>query len=324
MSGLARHPVFWFDDGSIVFRVENHVFKVHKTLLSRHSNFFARPDHTLSTGNHGITSNVQIDPHIIVDPSRRVRTTDVEALLEHVYHDAPIYAESKFPRLISILRVSSPQQLDFPSLHALAKAKLDAMFRSGEMPLYRPDDLHEAIDTAKEYQLHAMRKAMYYHFVTSPDSSSEPETTHPSDDSMSLPSALGASTQTLAEQVEAKIDTHQPALSPSDTKLCAQLMERVIEHFTPTLFTPPATAHRACTDVFADTWMTVVIQPAIDDNGVYKPLETLELIKGVDWGKLGLCRGCLEEKKEEWTKEQRDIWRAMDGWLDIGADRQTA
>ncbi|KAG8215022.1 hypothetical protein J3R82DRAFT_8430 [Butyriboletus roseoflavus] len=39
-SPLVRHPDLWFSDGSIVLRAENTLFRVHKSLLSRHSGFF--------------------------------------------------------------------------------------------------------------------------------------------------------------------------------------------------------------------------------------------------------------------------------------------
>jgi len=111
--------------------------------------------------------------------------------------------------------------------------------------------------------------------------------------------------------------THKYLLSPLDSQRCMRLMTHFIEHFSPILFTPPATPHMACTDVFADTWMGLVIQPAIDDEGVYKPLETLERIKHVDWAKAGLCSACVLEKNAEWTEEQEMIWRLMDQWLDL-------
>ncbi|KAH0836409.1 hypothetical protein J3R83DRAFT_8010 [Lanmaoa asiatica] len=37
---LVRHPDLWFSDGSIVLRAENTLFRVHKSLLARHSGFF--------------------------------------------------------------------------------------------------------------------------------------------------------------------------------------------------------------------------------------------------------------------------------------------
>jgi hypothetical protein len=93
-------------------------------------------------------------------------------------------------------------------------------------------------------------------------------------------------------------------------------MGGMMEHFTPILFTPATTPHMACTDVFADMWMSVVIQPALQNSGVYKPLETLQNIIDIDWGKLGLCLSCVTEKRAEWSREQECIWEKIDKWID--------
>jgi len=37
---IARHPEFYFSDGSIVLIVENTAFRVHQSLLGRHSDVF--------------------------------------------------------------------------------------------------------------------------------------------------------------------------------------------------------------------------------------------------------------------------------------------
>jgi hypothetical protein len=81
-----QHPVFWFEDGSLVFRVEDHAFKVHRTLLSRHSGFFAQSKPRASNTS-GINVDLSLDVHIVVDPIRQVAVRDVEILLEHFYHD---------------------------------------------------------------------------------------------------------------------------------------------------------------------------------------------------------------------------------------------
>lgn len=92
-------------------------------------------------------------------------------------------------------------------------------------------------------------------------------------------------------------------------------MKGIIEHFTPILFTPATTSHMACTDVFAETWMQLVIQPAIENDGVYKPLETLQKVIDIDWGYHGLCPPCVIDKRAEWQREQEDIWEKIDSWI---------
>jgi hypothetical protein len=112
------------------------------------------------------------------------------------------------------------------------------------------------------------------------------------------------------------IKVHPPIpISPVVEERCAHLMSETIAHFTPILFTPATTPHMACTDVFADTWMNLVIQPALDSDGVYKPLETLQNMIEIDWASHGLCDSCCIEKREEWKGEQESIWSRVDNWL---------
>lgn len=78
----------------------------------------------------------------------------------------------------------------------------------------------------------------------------------------------------------------------------------------------------ACTDVFAEAWMPLVIQPALENNGLCKPIETLQTIIDLDWKVQGLCEECVEDKREEWRGEQKDVWDKMDIWLGLSSDRQ--
>lgn len=104
-------------------------------------------------------------------------------------------------------------------------------------------------------------------------------------------------------------------LPGADIQLCKSLMTQIIDYFTPILFTPAATPHMTCTDVFADTWMPLVISPAIENDGVYKPIETLERMKQIDWASHGLCGACVAEKYEEWSEEQENVWALVEKLL---------
>jgi hypothetical protein len=72
----------------------------------------------------------------------------------------------------------------------------------------------------------------------------------------------------------------------------------------------------ACTELLADHWMTRVIQPALEDSGVSKPLETLQRIKDIDWKSLGLCEECCVAKRQEWDDEADEFWVKFEGWTD--------
>src|ERR1700733_3943841 len=81
------HPTFWFDDGSVVLRVQDHLFKVHRSFLSRHSSFFAQHQYITKTSEDNREDGDMDCDYIMIGHERRVLVQDVEILLEHLYHD---------------------------------------------------------------------------------------------------------------------------------------------------------------------------------------------------------------------------------------------
>ena len=75
--------------------------------------------------------------------------------------ESPLDTDAPFSRVASVLRVSSPQQLDFPSLHKLARQLVETMFPSGPVPFFHPDCLEEALALATEYQITSVSIIIY-------------------------------------------------------------------------------------------------------------------------------------------------------------------
>ncbi|KAI6043344.1 hypothetical protein EDC04DRAFT_2562847 [Pisolithus marmoratus] len=292
-----QHTKYWFDDGSVIVTIQTLskgdlqegtvLFKLHSSLLARHSTYFSRVLDGLAT------DRVELDNHL----------EDFVSLLEHLYHDTPLSSKAPFTHVASILRVSSPSQLDFPRLYELVRDYLVAMFPSGPVPFTHPDHLGEALALTTAYKIESIRNGIYYSLVTTTDFEAE---------------EVGGEEVANRDNNLAhcrRLEDQTTVLSSADVERCGKLMAGIVDHFTPILFTPPATPHMTCTDVFADKWMSLVIQSAISDGGVYKPLETLECIKQLDWAAEGLCPACVREKREEWTEEQVMVWQKMDRWL---------
>ncbi|PPQ68074.1 hypothetical protein CVT24_002938 [Panaeolus cyanescens] len=344
---IRKHPIYYFDDGSLILDVQVERFKLHHALLSRHSRYFSSI--TLPNQSKGFDLDAKTGHyHVVVEEERGVKPKDVEALLQHFYHDKPLWDNSDFSHVSSLLRITSPQQFDFPQLHTTALRIFETLFPKDPSAFAHKHPLHEALDLAKQFKLDAVRKAVLYSLMTTTEfdttgedeGSNDPAVTTPSnpnaaqvnscpnDPSPTIPTTanVDSNDSTIHPSVGSKNDDGISALttpdlplriSKADAAVCMTLMTKIVEHFTPILFTPAATPHMECTDVFADTWMKLVIQPAIDDDGVYKPLETLEKMKSIDWAAHGLCPSCVKEKDEEWTDEQRTVWSLMDKWLGI-------
>ena len=63
-------------------------------------------------------------------------------------------AQSSFPHIACVLRVSSPRQLDLTSIFEIANRDLAALFPGGLAPfahLHRADHLEEALELALQY-----------------------------------------------------------------------------------------------------------------------------------------------------------------------------
>lgn len=72
---------YWFEDGSVIARLHNHDFKVHRGLLDRHSPYFA----SLQTrsNEHGFP--------VLEIPEDRATLKDFQKLLGYLYHDLYVF-----------------------------------------------------------------------------------------------------------------------------------------------------------------------------------------------------------------------------------------
>ena len=66
---------------------------------------------------------------------------------------SPLSLDAPFHHVAAVLRVTSPEQLDIPSVHRSAKAYIVAMFPSGPAPFVHPDHLEEALALTVRYDI---------------------------------------------------------------------------------------------------------------------------------------------------------------------------
>ncbi|EKM61895.1 uncharacterized protein PHACADRAFT_191088 [Phanerochaete carnosa HHB-10118-sp] len=77
----SQPSAFWFDDGSIIIAVARERFRLHKSLLSRHSSIFESLPVSQSTRAE------TRDPPTVEISEGLATPRDFTALLEHLYHD---------------------------------------------------------------------------------------------------------------------------------------------------------------------------------------------------------------------------------------------
>ncbi|KAK1235327.1 hypothetical protein PQX77_001455 [Marasmius sp. AFHP31] len=181
---------------------------------------------------------------------------------------------------------SHPSQLDIPRLHEEARARFESLVPNEpeNLATFRCDWAEDAMALSIQYQITEVQKPLLYYLIA-----------------------------------HSHLDTFPPWVQPNTvddiTERVETIMPRLIDQFTPIIFTPPPTSHMECTDIVADRWMSLVIAPALEGGGTGKPLEVLDAMKALNWEKEGVCGDCTRDKRVEWTEEQRTIWRLLDGWI---------
>jgi hypothetical protein len=86
-----RHSQYWLEDGSLILLSFHNLYKVHKTLLLRHSPTLAKWENRchieLSIVDEHLLPEIAECTHITIPDDIGLRNEDLEALLEHLYHD---------------------------------------------------------------------------------------------------------------------------------------------------------------------------------------------------------------------------------------------
>ncbi|THU89695.1 hypothetical protein K435DRAFT_728872 [Dendrothele bispora CBS 962.96] len=294
---LQKHPVYWFDDADTILHPKSSedgndvLFKVHPSRLTAYSPTIMSRLQAQTLSDYPKQADLETDlsscKYVVLDGDRVADGKDLIVLLDHIYgHHTLSPAESDFQRIASLLRISSPDQLDFPELHEQTKTCFISLFpkNADQVATFQCDYAQEAAALALEYDIQTAIKPLLYHLVAQSNLDSFPIHVK----------------KELADKIASRGNT---------------LMENLATYFTPVIFTPPPTSHMACTDVIADKWMEFVITPVLADSGLCHPIESLEMLKGIDWVKEGICEDCVKDKRDEWTAEQSAVWDKMDDWL---------
>jgi len=220
-----------------------------------------------------------------------VRATQLSTLFDLIHSSKQ---PKTFDEISSVLTLSSRSRLDLPEIYDVARENLSSFFPHTPTPYYEFGQLEEALVLAIEHDVKPIRKTLYYALITHTN--------------------IGVEDPSEATEIHPILSSH-----PEIIKAAQHLQSQLISHFTPILFTVSTAGHMACTDAFAEHWMTSVIGPALSDptGGVNAPIEALEKLRELDWAELGLCEECIRNKREEWKGEMDIIWEKADEWLSI-------
>lgn len=88
-----RHPTYFLDDGSLLIVCGTTIYRIHKTLVTRHSRAIQEwLDSVSNDPNHRIIAAYiapdDSTPVCIIPAEMVLENRDLEILLGHLYHDA--------------------------------------------------------------------------------------------------------------------------------------------------------------------------------------------------------------------------------------------
>ncbi|VDB89629.1 unnamed protein product [Peniophora sp. CBMAI 1063] len=309
-----RHATLWDDTGTLLIPFPDTAFRIHRPVLlgaAPHLQSRLTPASSGSLPPDSALADLEgqgSEKLDVLDVPENIAATDFAILLDYLSGRTPLTASHLEP----LLRISSPETLDIPSVYAKASAHLNEMFPShlgaiaGANAGVDAHELEPALELAMRYKVDPeTKKTLLYRVATSTefDPTGAHDPSSPSSEHISSDPALL---------------TAHPALSPRTLRITHRTLASLIADFTPTLFTVGAAQHMACTDVIAERWMDDVIGPALADGGVGTPLETLRRIEGVaeGWREHGLCEGCVGWLRGEWEGEREKIWGRLGAWIE--------
>jgi hypothetical protein len=319
-----RHPMHWYTDGSIVIRLKDVLFRLHRSRLTAQSTVFAAlfdapPDAELDVGE-GETCNMY---HI-----EGVRPRDFETLLDvlddpscvpppctlylrsadRLYNVRREYMRPDLPfkTLSSLLRVT--HALSYTKLHRWAAAQLETAWPAS-LSAFNAAPLPRALAAlalAQHCGVPDARKRAYYELLRTPCFGADAEKKRESLDMDDYARLVRA----REKCVEAWLGRKRPDMDgcPYDNAECLAnealaVRQMISSHDAECLglfmYDPIAGLEYLC----KKDWVAWVADAAYDDRS---------------W-----CEGCVDEHREAWRKQRKQVWQGLDTWLELfddGAD----
>ncbi|KAI0059211.1 hypothetical protein BV25DRAFT_1157099 [Artomyces pyxidatus] len=332
-SALNRHPDFWHLDGSVIVRVENTLFKLHRSRLAKHSKYFAQLFAAKGKGKQadsGSDADVEADDAPSMTDGmatylvHETTVEDFERLL--VLFDDPIAhmdGPPPFPILASILRASTA--LSFENLRNWAVRILECMWPQ-ELNALKDEETPHAAETivlAQTCDVPRVRKRAYYELLRTPMFGQE----EPAEDDVILLDNDGnvqrddvgtkLSAQNYATLVRAREKLNDEwiaaaAYAPSDIVCPLAIKGR-----------EPDGSSKKQVCISADEqkvdwhWTTSVHKTGIFAEDMLDPVLGLDNLIAVDWKKGGYCKECTTMRRNSWRKLRERWWASLDRWLQL-------
>ncbi|KAI9450148.1 hypothetical protein BJY52DRAFT_201777 [Lactarius psammicola] len=306
------HPDFWHPDGSVVVEAENTKFKLHQSMLQRHSAYFASLFQKKGMPSQGGRAYLEVEvderspnAHIPVYRVSETTAEDFAALLTVIEEPMKYTDEAPpMPILAGVLR--SARALSFDAQRKWAERVFERMWPATLDAVTDKVIPHAsaALALARTYGIHSVRKRASYELLRMP--------------------ALGQSTAATASDADSDVPPHADLLRLLHAREQLCLFWTEVAGKAPTEFPCLRSTENdrvPCAMTGGDRvharWAELVHASGVFAQRMLDPLMGLQDLVDMPWRDEGFCKKCVAARANEWTELRKKLWSDLDVWLEL-------
>ncbi|KAJ7181543.1 hypothetical protein C8R43DRAFT_869463 [Mycena crocata] len=314
-----KHKNHWALDGSIVIQIQETKFKLHKSVLAKHSPWFAGLfDGKTVTGGEYVERDEDGSTPMYILALPTLHSKDFVRLLD-AFDNAITYVheDPSFIRIAGVLRVST--LLSFTDFREWAVRILEDKWSPSLADLTNDRIKHatESVLIARSCDVPSILKRAMYELVrlAGYDQNEDQE---------------GVSTRDFRMLIRAReeltavwlMTTSESPFSPTFST-CASQPAAAPPTPVPAPVPAAAVAAAQCTTLnpllAGKAHHKLIRESGIADDYLYDPLCGLQMLIDADWAAEGYCAACVELRREMWANRREKVWDNLDIWFGLEA-----
>lgn len=331
-----KHPKLWLPEGSVVIEVGNIQFRLHKSRLEQHSEYFTS---LFTLKQHGES---KLDGTLPLYFVHLTSASDFEALLFALEDAMYVYFFTLFSSLLtasmdnstyhiqpppfrtvsSILRASSA--LAFPKFRHWAIMYLENMWSDDLDDLRatsRLPDATEAVILGRNYDVPSILKRAFYELLRS--------------GGFALKDELDPETKHHTDSKNWKDDKSDILISRADLRRLIVVREKLTSAWILATASAPkfpecslsekhgskekgSSSPDGCSSASAKRsgWTRVVHESGMFEKYLYDPICGLDALCDIPWMKQEhYCKECFSARRNAWDKQREALWSDLGSWL---------
>ncbi|KAH9848162.1 hypothetical protein C2E23DRAFT_470471 [Lenzites betulinus] len=345
-----RSENFWHLDGSVVIQIQNTLFRLHRSRLTQHSEYFMS---LFSSGNGTRDSPAFVEcdtidscpvyivkGHLSVLDFERLLTA-LDAGIAYAIHPPPFHV------LCSLIRAA--HALSFKTILEFATHHLREMWPSDLARLRDRDPAEPATEQAlrvaqathtillaQECELPELRKAAYHALLCArtqsfgqdlavyvhaecADGARRAAVEREEDEENAPPARLAASDFVRLVNAEQRLRAEWLAIARAPPLPSA--FPCPIEHQThpenTAMHSEASLACKSARKVEARIWLPTLMEQGVFEAGMTDVFVGLQELADMDWKEMGYCMGCVSERRDAWMEKREKLWKKLDVFLGL-------